>query len=433
MVDIEVLFSGASSYVEGSGIVVGDNDILTASHVVYSAGRTIADIRLYAGRSDVSGSDSYLYFYSGEAQFDFNPVGNGDGTISFEDIGDDYAIIGITEPIGAILGYASISSTAFIGADTSIAGYGTNIDVDVLAVDTSGVTTEINKTTNIIRYTNETSPGDSGGPIFQTINGETVVVGVVSGAGGYGAFLDTETIQSIITSINANDVLLNNINIITLDENDTDDTLLGTSGQDYLDGGAGNDTLTGNGGNDLIAGGAGEDVAVYDYTRSSASVIIETDRTLVTINSETDSLTSIERINFSDGTLVLDVENDIAATVYRLYRASFGRTADDPGLSWNVSALEDRGLSFKELADAFLQSAEFAASYGTNVSVSDYVTLLYNNVLNRSPDEEGFNAWSSNINANLIDRTDALIGFSDSQENINAVVSDISSQGIWLI
>ena len=157
----------------------------SASHVLYSANRTIQDIRLYAGRSDVSGSDAYFYFYSGEAQYDFNPVGNTDGTIPFDQVGNDYAIIGITEPIGGILGFATMSSSSFIGQITTVSGYGSNVDIDVLTSDTSGTTTNIDRTTNIIRYTNEASPGNSGGPVFQTINGELAVVGVVSGAGGY--------------------------------------------------------------------------------------------------------------------------------------------------------------------------------------------------------------------------------------------------------
>ena len=162
-------------------------------------------------------------------------------------------------------------------------------------------------------------------------------------------------------------------------------------------------------------------------------MIIEPDRTLVTVNSETDRLTTIERISFTDGILVLDVENDVAAAVYRLYKASFDRPPDTVGLSWNVAALEERGLSLKELADAFLQSAEFSAIYGDEVSVSSYVELLYNNVLDRSPDAGGLAAWTNNLNANLIDRSDALLGFSDSLEHIAAVVNDISTQGIWLI
>lgn len=430
VVDIEILFSGSTTYVEGSGIIVGVNDILTASHVVYSANRTIQDIRLYAGRSDVSGSDAYFYFYSGEAKYDFNEVGNADGTIPFDQVGNDYAIIGIPEPIGSILGFASLSSSAFIGQTTTVSGYGSNIGVDVLATDPSGTTTSIDKTTNIIRYTNEAAPGNSGGPVFQTIDGEVVVVGVVSGSGGYGALLDVETIEIINANISANDTLLD---IITIQDNNTDDTLFGTAGHDSLNGGAGDDILTASGGNDLLEGGSGADIALYSIAREAASVIIEQDRTLVTVNSETDRLTTIERISFLDGTLVLDVENDIAATVYRLYKASFDRAPDNVGLSWNVAALEERGLSLTQLADAFLQSAEFIDLYGSDISVSTYVELLYNNVLDRAPDADGFEVWTNSLDANVIDRTDALLGFSDSQEHINAVASDLALTGIWLI
>jgi len=430
VVDIEILYSGSTTYVEGSGIIVGDNDILTASHVVYSANRTIQDIRLYAGRSNISGSDEYFYFYNGDAEYDFNPIGNPDGTIPFDEVGSDYAIIGITEPIGSILGFATMSASGFIGLTTTVTGYGSNIGVDILSSDPSGTTTSIDKTTNIIRYTNEAAPGNSGGPVFQSIDGELTVVGIVSGAGGYGAFLDTETIEIINANIIANDTLLD---ITSIQDNNTDDTLVGTDGHDSLNGGAGDDTLTASGGNDLLIGGSGADIALYSIDRASASVIIEPDRTLVTVNSETDGLMTIERITFSDGTLVLDVENDIAAPVYRLYRASFGRNPDDVGLSWNVAALEERGLTLKELANAFLQSVEFTDLYGSDVSVSDYVNLLYSNVLDRSPDDGGLAAWTSNLDANVIDRTDALLGFSESAENISAVVSDISAQGIWLI
>ena len=360
-------------------------------------------------------------------------MGNGDGIISFDDIGIDYAVIGIPEPIGAILGSATISSTAFVGTTTSVAGYGSDFGLDVLSADTGGVTTAINRSTNVIHYTNQATPGDSGAPVFQTIDGEQVVVGVVSGSGGFGAYLSADTINAINISIDSNNTLLSSGDIATFQAASADDTLFGTSGYDNLDGGAGNDILTASGGNDILIGGAGNDVALYDAARTSASVIIEADRILVTVNSETDRLIGIERINFSDGILVLDVENGIAASVYRLYRAAFDRTPDNLGLSVNVAAIEDRGLSFKELANAFLQSAEFAAVYGSAVTTADFVTLLYNNVLDRSPDEAGFNGWSSFLNDGLLDRTDVLIGFSDSPENINAVVSEISSLGIWLI
>jgi len=52
-----------------------------------------------------------------------------------------------------------------------------------------------------------------------------------------------------------------------------------------------------------------------------------------------DTLVSIERIQFTDGTLALD-ESGNAGQAYRLYQAAFGRTPDTPGLSHNLNLLD---------------------------------------------------------------------------------------------
>ena len=52
-------------------------------------------------------------------------------------------------------------------------------------------------------------------------------------------------------------------------------------------------------------------------------------------------------------------------------------------------------MSLEAIADSFINSPEFARTYGTVDSVSndDYVDLLYTNVLGRDYDAAGFNYW----------------------------------------
>ena len=79
------------------------------------------------------------------------------------------------------------------------------------------------------------------------------------------------------------------------------------------------------------------------------------------------------------------------AAVGRLYLAAFDRTADLGGLDYWHSVRYD-GIPMVDIANYFVRSDEFRATYGP-VSDEELVTLIYNNVLDRSPDEEGLRYW----------------------------------------
>ena len=141
------------------------------------------------------------------------------------------------------------------------------------------------------------------------------------------------------------------------------------------------------------------------------------------------TLTDVDRVIFSDGSLAFDLDGNAGQT-YRLYQAAFDRTPDVPGLTVNVGVVDD-GVSLKGLSDAFLISAEFVALYGADPTVETFLTALYANVLDRAPDQAGFDSWNSLLESGQLDRADVLIGFSESVENIAAVAPAIDS-GIWL-
>lgn len=204
------------------------------------------------------------------------------------------------------------------------------------------------------------------------------------------------------------------------------DTIRGSYGPDVIFGGAGNDLLAGMGSNDEIRGDAGIDTALFqgrakDYTISTSSFGIQV-RDSVTTRDGTDTLISVERLKFSDVSIALDT-NGNAGEAYRLYQAAFDRTPDIDGLSYWIRQL-DRGLELQEIAAAFIGSSEFQATYG-QASDASFITLIYQNVLNRAPDTGGAQYWSGQL-ARGMPREEMLVGFSESPENQSNTAAAIS-------
>jgi len=79
------------------------------------------------------------------------------------------------------------------------------------------------------------------------------------------------------------------------------DYIVGTAGANILNGGAGNDILVGGLGNDTLNGGAGTDTAVFSGNRAAYTISILGGVTTVAGPDGTDTLTSIERLQFADG------------------------------------------------------------------------------------------------------------------------------------
>ncbi|MEC3860463.1 DUF4214 domain-containing protein [Mesobacterium sp. TK19101] len=100
--------------------------------------------------------------------------------------------------------------------------------------------------------------------------------------------------------------------------------------------------------------------------------------------------------------------------VFRLYQATLDRLPDFGGLkSWTDRLAA--GESFDTAVAGFTGSPEFQTTYG-NLDNRDFVTLLYNNVLDRAPDSGGLTSWLDRM-ATGTTRTEVLVGFSESPES----------------
>jgi hypothetical protein len=99
--------------------------------------------------------------------------------------------------------------------------------------------------------------------------------------------------------------------------------------------------------------------------------------------------------------------------IYRLYGAALGRTPDPTGQAYWSSELA-AGEAVTQVAQGFVSSIEFQQDYG-KLSVSDFVTALYQNVLHRAPDPAGLQAWTSALQGGASEAS-VVVGFSDSLE-----------------
>jgi len=106
--------------------------------------------------------------------------------------------------------------------------------------------------------------------------------------------------------------------------------------------------------------------------------------------------------------------NHTAETVARLYLAAFKRIPDIAGLQFWQGVLINGG-SVAQIAQIFTQTSEFASLYGTNLDSSQFLDILYSNVLGRSADASGKSYWLQQL-AGGMSKGDALDNFAQSPE-----------------
>jgi serralysin len=95
------------------------------------------------------------------------------------------------------------------------------------------------------------------------------------------------------------------------------------------------------------------------------------------------------------------------------------------GMGYQMHAL-DMGFSLSQVAAAFIASPEFQAKYG-NVDNTQFITLLYQNVLDRAPDSGGLQFHLQELEVWGLSRADVLTNFSESPENQANVIGAIQN------
>ena len=182
------------------------------------------------------------------------------------------------------------------------------------------------------------------------------------------------------------------------------------------------DVLAGFAGNDKIDGGGGIDTAVYAGLRSGFEITVKENGDAI-INDKsgfngTDSLTSIERLQFLDHFVAIDFSNDgHAGSTAKILGAVFGADAVH-NLSYAGIGLKllDEGMSYSDLIHLALQ-----AKLGVSATNADVVNLLYGNVMGASPSQSDFNYFKELLDSNQLSQSDLAKLAAETSQNAQRI------------
>lgn len=101
--------------------------------------------------------------------------------------------------------------------------------------------------------------------------------------------------------------------------------------------------------------------------------------------------------------------------IARAYLGILTRDAEYAGFRGWLEVLL-AGMSREQIVPVFLESGEFKARFGSNLTNAQFVDKMYTNVLLRSADTGGLNAWVGQLNSGQMTRAQVALSFLDSME-----------------
>jgi Ca2+-binding RTX toxin-like protein len=164
----------------------------------------------------------------------------------------------------------------------------------------------------------------------------------------------------------------------------------GNALNNVLNGNEANNTLTGFGGNDTLDGRDGLDTAVYGGARAGYQLLHTTAGLSVgaiATDEGTDSLSNIERLQFTDQALALDLDAGQAAGKAVLMMAATLGAAFTANRGWAGTFLRyfDSGASLLDGATLLVDAGIVSAFAGGGDNAS-FVKFVYGNVYGQAPD-----------------------------------------------
>ena len=149
-----------------------------------------------------------------------------------------------------------------------------------------------------------------------------------------------------------------------------------------------NDTIKGQPGTDFFDGGLGIDTVVYNGPQERYSITKSGNRYVVsepTGSDDTDYLSNIERLQFSNGKVALDLGGN-AGQAARLIGALLGPSfIKDKALAGVVIGFIDQDYSIENIANLGLNTSFYLALAGSTKN-EDFVNHVFRNVVGRPPE-----------------------------------------------
>jgi len=183
-------------------------------------------------------------------------------------------------------------------------------------------------------------------------------------------------------NVNADGSDANNTVTMSVNTVQVGKTYVGTTGNDIISGTSGNDTLDGGVGTDAVSWTQAS--SNYQLT-STASGWKITDKTGA---DGTDTVTNIEKLQFSDRTVIVESQSHgsysaLPTELYQFFITAFNAA---PGVTYMDQLAEayNYGLSVESIVNIFTTKTQFTDVYPTSLSHVDLATQLVTNIVKSS-------------------------------------------------
>jgi hypothetical protein len=102
------------------------------------------------------------------------------------------------------------------------------------------------------------------------------------------------------------------------------------------------------------------------------------------------------------------ISSEMQTQILELYTAYFNRAADRDGVDYWLGEIENNNWSVEQVAQSFADSSEYRSIYD-GLSNEQVIDKIYNNLLNRSPDDAGLEYWVGELDSGNISVNAALL------------------------
>ena len=119
------------------------------------------------------------------------------------------------------------------------------------------------------------------------------------------------------------------------------------------------------------------------------------------------------------------VNGNVESDVFNIFQAALGRQTDAGGLAFFATNLQTGDLSFDQVLNTIVASAEFQENFAV-LSDAEFVEALFQNALGRNADPGGLNFFLGQLDAG-VSRTSIIASFINSPEFATISVDDLDA------
>jgi serralysin len=190
------------------------------------------------------------------------------------------------------------------------------------------------------------------------------------------------------------------------------------SGADMIVGNSSNNVITGGSGGDTIDGGAGIDQAVYTENFADVSLVKSGDAWNITLGTDKDTLSNIERLKFNDKHLALDLD-DHAGQIVKILGLLLGKDqATNKAYVGAGLKLLDDGMTYEQLMQTALEVV-----LGDNVSSLSVVEMIWGNLIGSPTPTDNISQYSALIDNGTY--TSAQLAMIAADNSLNTIAIDL--------